>query len=66
MMKQEQKALTAKEVASVYGINEGSLANLRWLKQGPKYYRCGRRILYRPEDVEKWLFARPVATAEAQ
>lgn len=59
----QRLALSTREVAQTYGINEGTLANLRWLKQGPKYYRCGRRILYRPDDVEQWLFSTPVANS---
>jgi hypothetical protein len=67
MMKNERKALTAKEVSEIYGINLGTLANLRWSKLGPKYYRAGagRRIVYKPEDVEKWLFASPILTIDS-
>lgn len=66
MMKQERKALTAKEVAEIYGINLGTLANFRWSKLGgPKYYRAGRRIFYKPEDVERWLFSEPVLTIDS-
>ncbi len=65
MMKQERKALTAKEVSEIYGINLGSLANLRWSKLGPKYYRNGRRIVYKPEDIEQWLFSQPILTIDS-
>lgn len=62
MIKRERKALTTQEVVEIYGMNQGTLANLRWMKTGPKYYRRGRRILYKPEDIERWLFASPVLT----
>jgi hypothetical protein len=65
MMKNERKALTAKEVSEIYGINLGSLANCRWSKRGPRYYRTGRRIVYKPEDVEQWLFSQPVHTIDS-
>jgi hypothetical protein len=67
MMKQERKALTTKEVSEIYGVNLGTLANLRWSKLGPKYYRAGagRRIFYKPEDVEQWLFSQPVLTGDS-
>jgi len=63
-MKNERKALTAKEVSEIYGINLGSLCNLRWSRRGPKYFKAGRRIVYRPEDVEQWLFSRPIFTID--
>lgn len=65
MMTRERKALTTEEVVEIYGMNQGTLANLRWKKIGPKYYRKGRRILYKPEDIERWLFAEPVLTVES-
>ncbi len=60
-----KRAFTAKEVAEAYGVNEGTLANLRWQKQGPAYFHVGRKVVYRPEDVEAWLFAHPVLTIDS-
>ena len=61
----KKRALTSKEVAEAYGVNEGTLANLRWRKQGPAYFHVGRKVVYRPEDVEAWLFANPVLTIDS-
>jgi hypothetical protein len=57
-----KQTLSPREIAQSYGIPEGTLANMRWQKQGPKYYRVGRRILYKVVDVEGWLFSHPVLT----
>ena len=67
-MSLEPKKLTAtpKEVECIFGIPRGSLANLRWQKKGPKYYKAGaRRVIYMVEDVEKWLSRNPVSTMDS-
>lgn len=56
MGKQMRQTLTPKGVADQYSIPESTLANLRWAKQGPRYYKVGRRVLYRVIDIEVWLF----------
>jgi len=62
----EKKALTPTEVDSVYGIPKGSLANMRWARTGPKYYKTGaRKVLYRTADIEAWLFRNPVLTVDS-
>ncbi len=49
---------TPSQVEAIYGIPRGSLANLRWQKAGPKFFKVGpRRILYRLTDVEEWIEA---------
>lgn len=60
-----KQTLTPKEVSEQYGVPGGSLANLRWRKEGPRYYRVGRRILYKVSDVEAWLFSHPVLTIDS-
>ena len=60
-----KQTLSPKEIAQSYGIPEGTLANMRWQKQGPKYYRIGRRILYKVTDVEAWLFSHLVLTIDS-
>ena len=63
----EKKALTPTEVDSVYGIPKGSLANMRWARIGPKYYKTGaRKVLYKVEDIERWLFRSPIQTKDAE
>jgi hypothetical protein len=52
------------EINDMYGIPEGSLANMRWSKKGPRYFRKpgGRGIFYLLTDVEDWLTSQPVQT----
>jgi hypothetical protein len=59
--------LSPAEVTAVFGIPEGTLANLRWTKKGPRYFRRpgGRGILYLVSDVETWVTSCPVQTLES-
>lgn len=61
----DRKTLTGKQVAETYGFAEGSLANMRCRKEGPKYFKVGKKVFYRPKDVEAWLFANPVLTIDS-
>ncbi|MCX5811098.1 MAG: helix-turn-helix domain-containing protein [Proteobacteria bacterium] len=62
-----KKALTPEEVSEQYGLSKGTLANLRSKKQGAKFFRVGggRKILYRIEDLESWLYQNPVMTIDS-
>jgi predicted DNA-binding transcriptional regulator AlpA len=46
---------TPSEVAEHIQVSEGTLAQWRHRGVGPKWVRCGRRIRYRWEDVERWI-----------
>ncbi len=48
--------LTPLELAAIYGLDVGTLANWRAAKprKGPRFIRVGRAIRYRWEDVRKW------------
>ncbi|PKO01660.1 MAG: DNA-binding protein [Chloroflexi bacterium HGW-Chloroflexi-5] len=66
MANQSKKTLTPREFAECYGFSEGTLANLRCQKRGPKYYRVGKRkILYYVDDIEKWIRLDPVLTIDS-
>jgi len=66
-----KKALTPRQAAEVYGIAEGTLANWRYKKIGPKYHRIGegkqkrKKILYFIEDFEAWLKQNPMLTVDS-
>ena len=66
-MKTFPKALSPKDVIQHYPVMGcvGSLANLRCQKRGPKYYTINRKIVYRPEDIEAFLFSNPVLTKDS-
>jgi len=52
------------EICSIFGLNSGSLANLRSKRQGPRYYKIGRKVLYKPAEVERWITENPVLTTD--
>lgn len=64
--------MSPEQAAERYGINKGTLANLRSKKQGPPYLKMpgqgkkkNTKILYRVKDFEAWVFANPVKTMES-
>jgi len=61
-------ALTPKEVTEQYPElteSEGVLANWRNRKIGPRYYKVGRKVVYKPSDIEDFMFSRPVLTIDS-
>ena len=44
----------------------GSLANLRCQKRGIRFFKMGRKVIYRPQDIEAFLFREPVLTRDQQ
>jgi len=66
-MESKRLVLKPKEVQEIFGIPEGTLANLRWAKRGPKYFKKpgGRGVFYLWEDLEGWLFSNPVHTLDS-
>jgi hypothetical protein len=61
----EARVLTPEVVSRLYSIPKGSLANWRTQSTGPKWYKRGRRIFYRREDIESWLFSEPHLTKDS-
>ena len=61
----KKRALSPNEVEAIYGIPRGSLANMRWAKTGPRYYKVGKkRVMYLVNDVEEWITRSPVQTKD--
>ena len=47
--------LTVDDMVARYpGTSRQSWANHRYRGTGPKFFRVGRKIFYRPEDVDAW------------
>jgi len=62
------RALSPKDALELYPALgcEGSLANMRSQKRGPRFYKVGnRKVVYKPEDIEAYLFANPVQTIDS-
>jgi len=48
--------ITPKQVSERYNFDLGTLANMRSQKIGPSYIKVGKRkVLYRIEDIERYL-----------
>ena len=50
--------LQARDAARFVGLSESTLAKLRLNGNGPTYCKLGRRVVYRPADLEEWLQSR--------
>ncbi|WP_415714468.1 helix-turn-helix transcriptional regulator [Roseibium sp.] len=46
---------TAEQVAEQLGLATSTLAKMRLSGAGPSYLKLGRRVVYRPEDIDSWL-----------
>ena len=64
----EEKALSPKLSVALYpGLGgEGHLANMRCKRRGPKFYKCGKKVVYKVEDIERYLFKNPVLTIDSK
>ncbi len=58
MMTNNPLTLTAGEAAKLVGLAPSTLAKLRLNGNGPTYCKLGRRVVYRPADLEEWLQSR--------
>lgn len=66
-MPEKSKVITAKVAAHIVGLSESTLAKLRLNGNGPTYCKLGRRVLYRPEDLDVWLQSRTTSdTSDAE
>jgi predicted DNA-binding transcriptional regulator AlpA len=50
--------VTSKVAARIVGLSASTLAKLRLNGNGPVYCKLGRRVVYRPADLEQWLQSR--------
>jgi len=48
----------ADKVAELLGLSKSTLAKMRLSGNGPVYSKLGRRVVYRPEDVDAWIASR--------
>lgn len=49
--------LTAQQVASLTGFTEKALRTMRGRRIGPPYFKVGRHVRYRSDDVRRWIEA---------
>lgn len=55
MTSHNQIVLNAGQVAEQLGLSESTLAKMRLSGDGPPYSKLGRRVVYRPEDIDAWI-----------
>ena len=66
-MKSPNSFLTQSEAAETLRISTRTLERMRLEGSGPKFTKAGRRVLYRPELLEKWADAQTFqSTSEAE
>jgi predicted DNA-binding transcriptional regulator AlpA len=47
--------LTQDEVSTLYGVSVSALEKMRAANRGPAYVSLGRKIMYSPAAIQKWL-----------
>jgi hypothetical protein len=52
--------LTQREAANVLRLSERTLERSRVTGFGPPFCKLGRRVLYRQDDLERWITSRVV------
>ena len=50
----EDRYIKSKEAAKILGLKEGTLANWRHKRKGPKPYKIGRYVRYLLSEVLAW------------
>ena len=63
--KVDQITFDSAALEQIYGVDAGTLANYRSRKEGCRFYKVKRRVLYRKDEFEKWLFGNPVLTIDS-
>jgi predicted DNA-binding transcriptional regulator AlpA len=58
MTTQASQVLCARDAARLLGLSPSTLAKMRLNGNGPIYCKLGRRVVYRPADLEQWLESR--------
>ena len=62
----QRKMLSPAEVETIFGIPRGSLANLRWARKGPRFFKVGaRKVMYQLSDVQAWAERNPIQTVDS-
>jgi len=51
--------LTPDDLARMWQVSAGTIANWRTNKKGPEFVRIGGLVRYSPEAVNNWLAAQP-------
>lgn len=55
----EVQWLTPEDLARMWQVSVGTIANWRTSKKGPEFVRIGGLVRYRPEAVQAWVDKQP-------
>ncbi len=64
-MTQELKGLDESEAASILDCSVGLMRKWRLFQQGPRYYKAGRLVRYRLEDLRAFIESNMVEPSRA-
>ncbi|WP_417415860.1 helix-turn-helix transcriptional regulator [Hoeflea sp.] len=54
--------ISSEDAATVLNISSSTLAKMRLSGKSPRYIKLGRRVAYRPSDLEAWVEAQSFAS----
>ena len=58
--------ISTSEAAAMFSVASGTLCNWRsQRKKGPRWFRVGRKILYKVEDLENFFTSEPCLTLDS-
>ena len=52
--------MTSKEAAGYLRTSDAVLQQWRYLGKGPKYYKLGRKVIYKRTDLDAWMESQAV------
>ncbi len=58
--------ITQTQLAELIDVSERSLERWRVEGTGPAFLKAGRKVLYRPDDIDQWLAASRRMSTSAQ
>ncbi|MHC4640102.1 MAG: helix-turn-helix domain-containing protein [Planctomycetota bacterium] len=47
--------LSPEEIQNIYGIKVATLAQWRWQRRGPDFFKLGALVKYKATEFEEWL-----------
>lgn len=50
-----ENLISAEDAATKLNISPSTLAKMRLSGSSPRYIKLGRRVAYRPSDLERWI-----------
>jgi excisionase family DNA binding protein len=51
------RLLSADEASTYLGVPKATLAKMRWAGKGCRFVKLGRKVYYRPADLDDWIAA---------